>query len=229
MTAGQGGGAIPVAGLELIVFDLDGTLVDSHRDLAAAANGLVTGLGGTALSEQQVVQMVGEGAAVLVRRALSAAGLDAETPGALDRFLAIYDACLLDDTAPYPGTVELLSELLPRYTLAVLTNKPTSPTARILQGLDLARFFKLVVGGDTLFGRKPAPEGLQHIIEASGASPARTMMVGDSPVDRQTARRAGTAICLARFGFGYTFGPGDLDGTEHLIDQPNELLRVLCL
>ena len=227
MTGDRPRGTVAATALQLIVFDLDGTLVDSHRDLAAAANGLVSGLGGTGLSDQQVVSMVGEGAAVLVRRALSASGLDSDTPGALERFLSIYDGCLLDDTAPYPGMVDVLTELFPRYTLAVLTNKPARATARILEGLGLDRFFGLVVGGDSRFGRKPAPEGLQHIIAASGATPATTVMVGDSPVDRETARRAGAAICLARFGFGYVFGPEDLDGTELLIDEPGDLLRLL--
>jgi phosphoglycolate phosphatase len=214
--------------LDLIVFDLDGTLVDSHRDLAKAANGLLFELGGAPVSEAEVVRMVGEGAAVLVRRALTASGLDPDTPGALDRFLAIYDGCLLDDTKPYPGTLEMLEHLTGRYRLAILTNKPARATARVVDGLSLARFFDPVVGGDTPFGRKPDPAGLRHVIEAAGTSPAKTMMVGDSPVDRLTALAAGTAICLARFGFGYTFGPGDLDGTEAIIDAPGELIERIA-
>jgi len=211
--------------IDLIVFDLDGTLVDSHQDLAFAANALVVELGGTGVSEAAVVKMVGEGAAMLVRRALTASGLNPETPGALDRFLAIYDTCLLDRTKPYPGMVETLEQLQPRVRLAVLTNKPAQATARILDGLDLARFFDPVVGGDSAFGRKPNPAALRHIIEVSGASPSTTIMVGDSPVDRQTARNAGTAVCLVRFGFGFTFVPGDLDGTETIIETPLDLVR----
>jgi phosphoglycolate phosphatase len=213
--------------IDLVVFDLDGTLVDSHKDLAKAANTLVRELGGAPITEEAVVRMVGEGAAVLVRRALTASGLEPDTPGALDRFLAIYDTCMLDDTRPYPGTVDVLEKLAGRHRLAVLTNKPTRATARVLGGLDLARFFDPVVGGDTSFGRKPDPRGLLHIIEVAAASPASTMLVGDSPVDRETARRAGARICLARFGFGYTFQPGDLDGTERIIDEPYGLVSVL--
>jgi phosphoglycolate phosphatase len=213
--------------IDLIVFDLDGTLVDSHKDLAHAANTLVLELGGAPVTEDAVVRMVGEGAAVLVRRALTASGLDPDTPGALERFLAIYDGCLLDHTRPYPGTREVLERLAPTHRLAILTNKPARATARVIEGLDLARYFDPVVGGDTRFGRKPDPAGLRHIIDAAGATPAGTLMVGDSPVDRLTARNAGTAICLARFGFGYAFAPGDLDGTEWIIDAPGQLAGMV--
>ena len=219
----------PLRKVDLVVFDLDGTLVDSHQDLAAAANTLVTGLGGTPLTDGQVVAMVGEGAAVLVRRALSAAGLAPDTAGALDRFLAIYDGCLLERTRPYPGTVDTLTALRRRHRLGVLTNKPARATQRILDGLDLSPFFDIVVGGDSPFGRKPDPAGLLHIVRRCGASPAATLMVGDSPVDRETARRAGTGICLARFGFGYTFREEDLDGTEIIVDDPSDVARLMEL
>jgi phosphoglycolate phosphatase len=212
---------------DLIVFDLDGTLVDSHQDLAHAANTLVLELGGAPVTEEAVVRMVGEGAAVLVRRALTASGLDPDTPRALDLFLAIYDGCLLDQTRPYPGTIDVLEQLAGTHRLAILTNKPARATTRVIEGLDLARYFDPVIGGDTPFGRKPDPAGLLHIIDVSGASPVSTLLVGDSPIDRQTARNAGTSICLARFGFGYTFAPGDLDGTEFIIDTPEELAGVV--
>ena len=213
--------------IDLVVFDLDGTLVDSHQDLAFAANATVVELGGRGVSAAAVVKMVGEGAAVLVRRALAASGLDPETPGALDRFLSIYEGCLLDRTRPYPGTIEMLERIAPMVRLAVLTNKPARATGRVLEGLGLARFFDPVVGGDTTFGRKPNPAGLQHIIAAAGTTPGATLMVGDSPVDRQTARNAGAAVCLVRFGFGFSFAPGDLDGTEHVVDTPQEILGVV--
>jgi len=213
--------------IDVVVFDLDGTLVDSHQDLAFAANALVVELGGTGVSEAAVVKMVGEGAAVLVRRALTASGLDPDTPGALDRFLTIYDTCLLDRTRPYPGMVETLERLQPLARLAVLTNKPARATAGILDGLGLARFFDPIIGGDSAFGRKPDPAGLRHIIETAGSSASTTIMVGDSPVDRQTARNAGTAVCLVRFGFGFSFGPGDLDGTETIIETPCDLVGVV--
>jgi phosphoglycolate phosphatase len=214
--------------IALIVFDLDGTLVDSHKDLAYAANALVTELGGGPLSEEAVVRMVGEGAAVLVRRALTACGLDAGTPGALDRFLAIYDECLLNTTAPYDGTREMLEQVAPGRRLAVLTNKPSRATNRVLEGLGLATYFDPIVGGDTPFGRKPDPAGLRYVIETAGATPRTTVLVGDSPVDLQTARRAGTHVCLARFGFGYSFANADFEGSEAFLDSPSDLTRIVA-
>lgn len=215
--------------LDLIVFDLDGTLIDSRRDLADATNALIVELGGTALREEEVTAMVGEGAAVLVRRALAAARLDRVPPGALERFLAHYDQRLTVHTRPYAGIPEALDALRQRKcALAVLTNKPQRPTQVILARLDLDRWFTDVVGGDTEAGRKPQPNGLLKIIARAGASPDSTVLVGDSPIDLQTARAAGTRICLARYGFGYRFGHESFRGDELFVDAPSELPGVLA-
>jgi phosphoglycolate phosphatase len=171
--------------------------------------------------------MVGEGAALLVRKALAAAGLDPDTPEALDRFLACYDERLLVHTRPYEGMVETLATLATACRLAVLTNKPTHATNTILAGLRLGTYFDRVVGGDTAHGRKPNPEGLQSLMDATGATRPSTVLVGDSRVDLETARRAGVRICLARYGFGYTLKPGDLRGDEMAIDHPCDLTRML--
>ena len=210
--------------IRLAVFDLDGTLVDSRRDLATAANALVTELGGAALSDEEVGAMVGEGAAVLVRRALAGSGVDPETPGALERFLDLYDEYLLDTTAVYDGTIEALHALLPVVPLAVLTNKPQQPTDRIIDALDLRRFFRLVIGGDTRHGRKPDSAGLLYLTRAFGVSPGETIMIGDSPIDLETARRAGTRACLLQYGFG--FRPVELDADERVIGSPGELTNL---
>jgi phosphoglycolate phosphatase len=207
----------------LIVFDLDGTLVDSKRDLADSANALIAELGGVALSEDQVAAMVGEGAAVLVRRALEAAGLDPRSATALPRFLELYDERLLVHTVPYEGMVDALTALAPHVPMAVLTNKPTRATERILSGLGLRERFREVIGGDTAYGRKPDPAGLQELIERASATPGTTWLVGDSRIDLETARRAGVRICLARYGFGFRFDIGDFDGTELFVDSPSEL------
>ena len=212
--------------LTLIVFDLDGTLIDSRRDLADATNALLEELGALPLPLEAVAAMVGEGAAVLVRRALTASGLDPLTPGALDRFLVHYDARLVAHTRPYPGMLEALDALRAVAPLAVLTNKPQRATERILGALELAPYFAHVVGGDTPLGRKPDPAGLLHLAEASGVAPHATMLVGDSPIDQETARRAGTRICLARYGFGFTFGPAELDGVDLIVDRPGDLVAL---
>ena len=213
--------------LRLIVFDLDGTLIDSRRDLADATNAVLAELGAAPLPVDAVTAMVGEGAAVLVRRALIAAGLDPATPGALDRFLAAYDRRLLEHTRPYPGIADALSGLREYAALGVLTNKPTVPTSKILEALDLAPFFGHVIGGDTPHGRKPDPAGLLHMVATAGALPAATVLVGDSRIDRETAQRAGTRICLARYGFGFTFSPNALGPDDLIVDSPGELVQAL--
>jgi phosphoglycolate phosphatase len=215
--------------VRLVVFDLDGTLVDSSLDLANAVNAMLAELEVARLPDPDIVAMVGEGAAVLVRRALSAAGLAADTPGALDRFLAHYNAHLLVHTRPYPGMVSTLQELGSRTPLAVLTNKPGYATDRVLEGLGLRQYFREVIGGDTPFGRKPAPAGLAHLASAVAAPIESVLLVGDSPVDLATARTAGARICLARYGFGYRFSPGDFRGDENFIDAADDLLGLLAL
>ena len=213
--------------IQLVVFDLDGTLVDSSQDLAAATNALLSELGGGTLPPEVIVGFVGEGAAVLVRRALERGGLDPDTPRALDRFLVHYDARLLDSTKPYPQTVETVTVLRTRYRLAVLTNKPERPTLQILKGLDMDGLFTDVIGGDSAHGRKPDPAGLLDLVARASVTPSATLLVGDSPVDLATARRAGTRICLARYGFGYRFDANMFRGDELFIDEPAELPVII--
>jgi phosphoglycolate phosphatase len=182
-----------------IVFDLDGTLVDSARDLAAAASELVEGLGGAPLDVPTVVPMVGDGAPLLVQRALAHAGLDPHTRGALDRFLEIYERRLLDHTAPYDGIVEVLARLVQVGPLAVLTNKPRRATDGILEQLGLRGFFSDVTGGDGPYARKPDPSGLRALLARTGGA---GVMIGDSPADANTAAATPCPFVLAGYGFG---------------------------
>ena len=215
--------------INFIVFDLDGTLVDSRRDLAESANTLLAACGCPTQSETAIGRMVGDGAATLVARAFAASGCQAPSD-ALARFLAIYDARLLQCTRPYPEIEGVLAALEPRLPLAVLTNKPLASTRRILDGLGLARYFPpdLVVGGDGPFPRKPDPAGLQLLCARAGVPPGTTLLVGDSVVDWRTARAAGTRICLAGYGFGFDgFPTRDLTPDEAVIATPAALLSVL--
>jgi phosphoglycolate phosphatase len=211
----------------LIVFDLDGTLVDSRRDIAEAANTLLEECGAAPQAEEQIGRMVGDGAATLVARAFAAVGMAAPAD-ALERFVAIYGRRLLRHTRPYPGIPDVLSRLSQRAALALLTNKPNAATREILEGLDLARYFGAsVIGGDGPFPRKPNPSGLQHLAVAAGATAAATMLVGDSVIDWRTARAASTAICIARYGFGFESIPvAELGPADRLVDAPEELLYL---
>jgi phosphoglycolate phosphatase len=213
---------------QLIVFDLDGTLVDSRRDLADAANALLAERGAAALPEEAIGRMVGEGAATLVSRALAAAGLP-DDPAALARFLELYDERLLRHTRPYRGIPEALESLATRATLAVLTNKPLDATRRVLDGLDLARFFdERVLGGDGPLPRKPNPDGLLHLVRAAGVERSAAVLVGDSMIDVRTAARASTALCLARYGFGSEDIPEEeLQHIARVARTPGDLLVSL--
>jgi phosphoglycolate phosphatase len=212
-----------------VVFDLDGTLVDSLRDLADSANTLLAECGCPPLATDAIGRMVGDGAATLVSRAFAAAGRP-QPADALARFLTIYDARLLQFTRPYPGMAATLDALSKRAALAVLTNKPLGATKTILNGLDLSRYFgpEFVLGGDGPFPRKPEPAGLQHLIERAGVTGPNTVLIGDSVVDARTARAAGAAVCLARYGFGFqSFPASELRADDRAVDQPIDLLAVL--
>jgi phosphoglycolate phosphatase len=111
--------------------------------------------------------------------------------------------------------------------MAVLTNKPAQATERILSGLGLRGYFRDVIGGDSPLGRKPDPAGLVELMSRAGARLEETLLVGDSKIDLETAHRASVRICLARYGFGFTIGPDDLDGRESFVDVPCELVSVI--
>jgi len=212
----------------LYVFDLDGTLVDSRRDLAESANELLRVSGAWPLPEEDIGRMVGDGAAVLVARMFAASGI-AQPPDALARFLAIYDGRLLNHTRPYSGIRETLDRLIERAPLAVLTNKPIAATRRILAGLQLNGYFdaSFVIGGDGPFPRKPDPSALRHLAAIAATTVASTLLIGDSLIDWRTARQAGTAICLARYGFGFGGIPRDaLSPDDCIVDDPLALLAM---
>jgi len=204
----------------LIAFDLDGTLIDSSRDLTNSINELLGELGAPALPLSEVVSMIGSGAKVLIRRALAASGIP-ENPAAIARFLEIYDRRLLEHTGPYDGIVEIVRDARRHARVAVLTNKPSAPTEKILAGLGMRELFDDVIGSDGEFPRKPNPAGLLALIERAGATPARTLMVGDSGIDYETAKSADARCCLVSYGF--TDVPRDSSGIDAWIapDPPS--------
>jgi phosphoglycolate phosphatase len=182
-----------------LVFDLDGTLIDSRRDITTAVNRMRAELGLPPLALEQVVTMVGEGARRLIERALP------ERPDqvdqALSRYLEHYWEVCLDTTRPYPGITGMLAALAGRYPLALLSNKGEALSRQILDGLRLTRFFREILGGDSLATRKPDPAGLRLLAERLGIPPERLLLVGDTWIDAETARNAGCAFVLVEWGF----------------------------
>ena len=213
----------------LLIFDLDGTLVDSIHDLAEAASDLSERYGGARLGDETVTLMIGDGAPVLVERVMALAGHAAPPAGALEEFLEIYDRRMFDTTRPYPGMLDTLRVLADAHAMAVLTNKPEESARRILTHTGLAGFFAHMVFGDGPLGRKPDPAGLRWLLERHGASAERSILVGDSDVDVATAQAAGVRICLARYGFGFVrIDPASLRGEEWYLDQPRDLVGLLA-
>ena len=215
----------------LIAFDLDGTLVDSKRDLAESANQLIAELGGVPLPEEAIGSMVGGGAALLVRRALAAAGISdvpGGPPAALSRFLDVYSSRLLRNTRLYDGVSDAVRAAREHAHVAVLTNKAQGPSERILAGLGVRELFDDVVGGDGPLPRKPDPAALLDLMGRAGAIASHTLLVGDSTFDHQTACRASSRCCMAAYGFGYaTFAVEGLTGDEWIATDARELVGII--
>jgi phosphoglycolate phosphatase len=210
----------------IIAFDLDGTLIDSARDLAESIGEMLEGYGASPLPLGEVVAMVGDGAPVLVRRALKEAGLNPEPKEALARFLKIYDRRLLNHTVPYDGIAESLALAVRRGPLAVLTNKPLGPSIGLLEALGMRGFFSRIIGGDSEYGKKPDPAGLLSLQALAPAE--QVVMVGDSPADWKAAEAAGVPFVFARYGFGAPKFGSAPPATELVIDHARELDRALA-
>jgi phosphoglycolate phosphatase len=208
-----------------LIFDLDGTLVDTNADLAAATNYMRASFSLPPLTIEQVRSYIGEGARVLVQRALGATNDDLVTEG-FAHFMKYYQAHLLDQTVVYAGIDALLTEMQTRGVyLSVLTNKPELPSRTILSGLGLLAHFRAVVGGDTLPVRKPHPLGVRHLQEVSGIPLSQTLLIGDSSIDIETGRAAGIMTCGVTWGFGTA---GLIASTpQFLIDSPAQLQALI--
>lgn len=214
--------------MDLLIFDLDGTLIDSKLDLAHAVNATRAHLQLPPLEHELIYSYVGNGAPVLIRRALGPEASDELVQQALEFFLAYYRDHMLDYTVLYPGVRETLAKLdSGGRRLAVLTNKPVRISAAILDGLDVGKHFFRVYGGNSFEQKKPHPVGIETLLRESGARKERTLMVGDSAVDIQTARNAGIPCC----GVTYGFQPESLaaDPPDFLIDRMDQILTALQL
>ncbi len=201
-----------------LLFDLDGTLVDSLPDLAGSINRLRAELNLPPLSRQQVAVMVGDGATMLVKRAL---GPQLFQPQYLHRFMRIYAAHLTDETRCYPGIEALLSGHDPK-RMAVVTNKPYQLSVHLLEALDLLRFFKIVIGGDSLPEKKPHPLPVEKALAGLGARPEQAVMIGDHHTDIVAGQAAGTAVCFCAYGMGHNNGLK----TTYCVNHPQELQEL---
>jgi phosphoglycolate phosphatase len=201
--------------MDLVIFDLDGTLVDSKQDLAQAVNATRKHCGLVPLDLETVSSYVGNGAPVLVRKALGPNFTEEEVQQALEYFLEYYRQHMLDTTTLYPGGRECLERLHSAgVLLSVLTNKPVRFSSDILEGLGVRQYFFRVYGGNSFEKKKPDPFGVETLLAEAGIPKSKALMVGDSAVDVRAARNAGIRIC----GVTYGFQP------ESLKDDPPDML-----
>jgi phosphoglycolate phosphatase len=208
--------------MDLLIFDLDGTLVDSKLDLAQAVNATRSHMGMSALENERVYSYVGNGAPVLIRRAMGAQATEPQVQEALEFFLEYYREHYLDFTTLYPGVRDALDRLRDGgKRMAVLTNKPVRISRAILDGLGVGGHFFQVYGGNSFDLKKPDPVGVHALMLETGIPADRTLMIGDSSVDIQTARNAGIASC----GVTYGFAPETLNdpAPDRLVDRMEEL------
>jgi phosphoglycolate phosphatase len=208
--------------MNLLIFDLDGTLIDSKVDLVHSVNAARGLMNLRPISEELVSSYVGNGAPVLMRRALGPAASEAEVQRALEYFLGYYREHMLDNTRLYPGVKEALDRLRDaRMNMAVLTNKPVRFSRELVEGLELGQHFFQVYGGNSFKQKKPDPIGIETLLRESGVARERTIMVGDSGVDIRTARNAHIRACGVTYGFqpeSFVEDPPDL-----VVDDMNEL------
>ena len=215
--------------IRLLIFDLDGTLIDSRLDLVHSINAMLRHFSRPELPDEVVASYVGDGAPMLVRRALGDPRDEGFLKEALEYFLAYYRVHKLDYTHAYDGVKEMLTAIHNsnggRRKMAVLSNKPVIPSRAILEALGLAEFFVHVYGGNSFSTKKPDPHGAQTILRETKTPPEETLMVGDSSIDVITGRNASLWTCGVTYGFApHTLceAPPDV-----VLDSPKDLAELL--
>lgn len=220
---------IPASQIKLLLWDLDGTLVDSELDLAHAINAMLRHLGRPELPLEVVASYIGDGAPMLVRRSLGDPEDDAFVKSSLEYFMQYYREHKLDNTYAYPGVVDTLKTIQDSggIKMAVLTNKPIGASRGICDGLNLSGFMSQIYGGNSFATKKPDPYGARVLLQEHKVEPSQAVMIGDSQNDVLTANNAGM------FSVGVTYGLSPESLKIHppdvFIDHPEELLEVLGL
>jgi phosphoglycolate phosphatase len=190
-----------LSSVRALIFDLDGTLIDSKQDLIHSVNAMLRELGRGELPAETISGYIGHGAPQLVARALGDSSTEEQRQRALQFFLSYYEEHKMDTTCAYPGVPETL-EKLASMPMAVLTNKPVRISVRILEAMGLSKYFQAIYGGNSFQTKKPDPLGATTILRELSTEPREALLVGDSEVDVQTARNAGTLAAAVNYGFG---------------------------
>lgn len=214
--------------LRFIIFDLDGTLVDTAMDLSLALSHAVSPWGLGPFGPEETKPLVGEGLELLIRKALSPLGeqgVDANSEEATERFVAHYTENLTTHTRPYDGVAETLPKISVSFGLAVLSNKRTSMCKAILRNFGLERHFRLIAGGDAVPEKKPSPKAVLHVLDTLGALPGETVFVGDSITDIESAHGAGILSIAVTYGFRQR---ETLVESDRMVDSFPELVPLLA-
>ncbi|MBT5026768.1 MAG: HAD-IA family hydrolase [Nitrospinaceae bacterium] len=209
--------------VSLLVYDFDGTLVDTLLDISNAVNLVLEELGLRTLSRDTIRKYVGKGVERLMAQSIDGTNY-ADLPCAVELFRKHYSKNLMNHTRFYPSGREILDHFHDKKQ-AICSNKPEDFVRRILQSLDSTECFDAILGGDSLKSRKPDPEGLLHLLDRFQCSPEQAVMIGDSPVDIETGKRAGVYTCVVRFGFGDS-KEIDAAGPDCSIDHLTELKHL---
>jgi phosphoglycolate phosphatase len=218
--------------IRLVIFDLDGTLIDSRLDLVHSVNAALRHIQRPELPDEVIASYVGDGAPILIQRALGGEVVDeAVVRKGLEFFLSYYRAHKLDHTTVYPGIREALASIqnsgngMPR-RLAVLTNKPVNPSRAIVEALGMGPYFSQIYGGNSFATKKPEPEGALKLVSEAGVQPQQSAIVGDSQVDIRTGRNAGLWTVAVTYGFApHTL---ETETPDVIVDHPSELADVFC-
>lgn len=195
------GNANRFSDVRALIFDLDGTLIDSKRDLILSVNAMLAEMGRAKLPEETISGHIGHGAPQLIASALGEGASRADCDSALKFFLAYYDEHKMDSTRAYPGVAEALAQFA-ALPMAILTNKPVRISERILRELRLEHYFRAIYGGNSFETKKPDPLGANTILREFKIEPVEAILIGDSEVDMQTARNAGMFAAAVNYGFG---------------------------
>lgn len=209
--------------IRLIIFDLDGTLIDSSIDIAHAVNYAVEPYGAAQMTVPEVISLVGEGISKLMEKIVAREGITADPGLLVERFVYYYDSHLIDNTTVYPGVREVL-EQLGAYRKAVVSNKRESMSVKVLEQLGLAQHMDMIVGSETVKERKPSPMPVRHVLSVLGIPPEEAVIVGDSNYDIEAGRSAGIKTVAVTYGYR----PVDsLQEADYIINSMSELPGVL--